>query len=99
MALPVLALAALIALAVGQVVVFIVYGVDKGLAKAGGGRVPELALCTATVLFGILGSAGAMMIFRHKTAKTSFKAKFAVAVVLRLILLGVIGYLMWSIYK
>ena len=93
---PVLVLAALIALAAGQIAAFIIYGVDKALAKAKVGRVPELVLCAATVLFGILGSAAAMMAFRHKTSKTSFKVKFAVAVVLRFILLGVVGYLMWS---
>lgn len=98
MALSVLVLAALIALAAGQIMAFIIYGVDKALAKAKGSRVPELALCAATVLFGILGSGAAMMVFRHKTAKTSFKAKFAVAVVLRLILLCVFGYLMWISY-
>ena len=96
MALPVLVLAAFIALAAGQIVVFIIYGVDKALAKAGGGRVPELVLCASTVLFGILGSLAAMLLFRHKTAKTSFKVKYAVAAVLRIILLGAVGYLMWA---
>ena len=89
-------MAALIALAAGQIIAFVIYGADKGLAKAKAGRVPELVLCAATVLFGILGSAAAMMVFRHKTAKASFKVKFAVAVVLRLILLGVLGYIFWA---
>jgi uncharacterized membrane protein YsdA (DUF1294 family) len=40
-----------------------------------------------TFIFGILGSIAAMIIFKHKTKKTSFQHNFAVIALLRIIVL------------
>lgn len=46
---------------------FVVYGVDKGLAKARGPRVPELILNLLAVIGGSAGGWLGMLIFRHKS--------------------------------
>lgn len=45
-----------------QILSFLIYGIDKLLAKWGLLRIPEKALLAATFIFGILGSVAAMMI-------------------------------------
>ena len=77
-----------IALAVSQIIPFIVYGIDKRLAIIGKSRISEFSLLTLTFLFGILGSFLAMIMFRHKTIKGSFKTKFTIISILRVIVLG-----------
>lgn len=77
-----------IALAVCQTIPFIVYGIDKRLAIKGKSRISELSLLILTFLFGIIGSFLAMIIFRHKTIKGSFRAKFAVVSIARVLVLG-----------
>jgi len=77
-----------IALVVCQIIPFIVYGIDKRLAIKGKSRISELSLLVLTFLFGIIGSFLAMIIFRHKTIKGSFRAKFAVVTIVRVLVLG-----------
>ena len=45
---------------------FILFGVDKALAKAGRSRVPEIVLHAFTVLGGFPGQLLGRLIFRHK---------------------------------
>jgi uncharacterized membrane protein YsdA (DUF1294 family) len=47
--------------------------------------------------FGILGSIAAMMIFKHKTSKTSFRHNFAVIALLRIIVLVSLGLILMNI--
>ena len=77
-----------IGLAISQTIPFIAYGIDKRLAIADKGRISELSLLVLTFLFGILGSFLAMILFRHKTIKGSFRNKFAVVSIVRLLILG-----------
>ena len=72
---------------VPQVLSFIFYTIDKLLAKTDGPRIPEMVLLCATFLFGGLGSQVAMVLFRHKTRKSSFKIKFYIVWFLRVLLL------------
>ncbi|PWB55293.1 MAG: DUF1294 domain-containing protein [Candidatus Methanoperedenaceae archaeon] len=74
-----------------QTLSFLIYGIDKLFAKWGIFRIPEKALLATTFIFGILGSIAAMMIFRHKTRKTSFRHNFAVIAFLRIIVLFSLG--------
>lgn len=78
----------LIGVSLPQMIPFIFYGIDKLLAKIGGPRIPESALLFTTFLFGGLGSFAAMRLFKHKTSKTSFKVKFYIVWVLRILLLA-----------
>ena len=74
-----------------QIFSFLIYGIDKLFAKLGFFRIPEKTLLAATFVFGILGSIAAMMIFKHKTRKTSFRHNFAVIAILRIIVLFSLG--------
>ena len=62
---------------------FGIFGWDKHRAKRPGkSRISENHLLTVSILGGCPGSLAGMLFFRHKTAKTSFKLKFAVAAVI-----------------
>lgn len=50
-----------------SVVSFVIYAIDKGLAKAKGPRVPELILNLLAVIGGSAGGWLGMLIFRHKS--------------------------------
>jgi len=78
----------IILIAVLQILPFLIYGLDKLFAQLGIFRIPEKVLLVTTFIFGILGSIAAMMIFKHKTRKTSFRHNFAVIAVLRIIVLA-----------
>ncbi len=79
-----------------NVVVFIVYGMDKAFAKTGSRRVSEKTLFTISALLGGIGAFLGMQVFRHKTKHTSFKI---IIPLLALLTLGVIvllgGDLSW----
>jgi uncharacterized membrane protein YsdA (DUF1294 family) len=80
-----------------QIVPFFIYGIDKLFAKLGISRIPEKVLLATTFIFGILGSIVAMMIFKHKTRKTSFRHNFAVIALLRVIVLVSLGLILTNI--
>ncbi len=61
------------AIIIWNVIVFIIYGVDKGLAQRGAWRISEKTLFTTAALLGGIGAFFGMQLFRHKTKHTSFK--------------------------
>ena len=71
----------LLVLAVNAIT-FLVFGFDKWCARRGRRRVPEARLLLFAFLSGWIGAWTAMSVFRHKTAKTSFRWKLAVVTVL-----------------
>ncbi len=50
-----------------SVATFILYFVDKSLAKVNAWRIPEKVLLFLSVLFGGVGGLAGMLLFRHKT--------------------------------
>jgi len=86
----------LILITVLQIVPFLIYGIDKLFAQLGIFRISEKALLATSFFFGILGSIAAMMIFRHKTRKTSFRHNFAVIALLRIIVLVSLGLILMT---
>ena len=54
-------------------------GIDKHLAKKGARRISEAQLIAPTLLGGIAGILLGMLAFHHKTKKTSFQIKLALA--------------------
>jgi uncharacterized membrane protein YsdA (DUF1294 family) len=54
-------------LAAWSVAAFAIYGLDKGLARANGPRVPELVLHLLAVVGGFAGGWLGMATFRHKS--------------------------------
>ena len=62
-------------------VTFLAFGYDKWRASRSGNRVPESSLAMLGALGGWLGGLIGMMVFRHKTAKWTFKFKYALALI------------------
>ena len=62
-------------------VTFLVFGFDKWRSGRAGQRVAELTLVLLGALGGWPGGLLGMMMFRHKTAKWTFKFKYAFALI------------------
>jgi len=65
-----------------NLLVFILYGVDKRRARKGQWRIPERTLLTGTWLLGGVGAWLAMRTFRHKTKHPVFQISAPVGAVL-----------------
>jgi uncharacterized membrane protein YsdA (DUF1294 family) len=65
---------------------FIIAGYDKYLALKHKYRIPENTLFTLAAIGGSIGLLLAMLIFRHKTSKASFIAKFSVIFLIQAVL-------------
>ncbi|MCA9948079.1 MAG: DUF1294 domain-containing protein [Anaerolineales bacterium] len=50
-----------------SVVTFVFYALDKGSAKAGTYRIPEMILHLMAIIGGFVGALLGMLVFRHKT--------------------------------
>ena len=87
----------LVLMMVLQIVPFLIYGIDKLLAKLGFSRISEKTLLSTTFFFGIIGSIAAMIIFKHKTGKNSFLHNFRVIALLRIIVLFSLGLILMNI--
>ena len=68
-------------LIVASTVTFLVFGFDKWRAGGSRSRVPEFTLVSLAALGGWPGGLLGMILFRHKTAKWTFKLKFALALI------------------
>ncbi len=60
---------------------FLAFGFDKWRAGRSGQRVSEFTLVVLGALGGWLGGVAGMLAFRHKTAKWTFKFKYALALI------------------
>ena len=67
--------------AVFSAVTFLAFGFDKWRARGSKRRVPESFLVMLGAFGGWPGGLAGMFMFRHKTAKWSFKLKYALALV------------------
>ena len=64
-----------------SVVAFVAFGLDKWRAGRSKRRVPETTLALLGAVGGWAGGLLAMILFRHKTAKLTFKFKYAAALI------------------
>lgn len=64
-----------------NLVTFCAFGLDKWRAGRSGQRVSELTLVWLAALGGWPGGLIGMNVFRHKTAKWTFKLKYALALI------------------
>jgi len=67
---------------------FIVYYIDKRRAVKRKRRISEKHLLTATFLFGGIGAALAMSLFRHKTQTLKFKISAPIGILITISALG-----------
>jgi uncharacterized membrane protein YsdA (DUF1294 family) len=59
-----------------NIIGFLLIGYDKKMAVANKYRISEKRLLLIVVFGGVIGSGLAMLLFRHKTSKTSYLLKF-----------------------
>ena len=74
-----------------NILVALVYGLDKLAAKQGGWRIRETALLTGAFLFGGFGAMAGMVMFHHKTSKMKFRILVPLAVVLNVVMIAAIN--------
>ena len=79
------------AILIWNLLVFMIYGIDKSRAKRGAWRIPEKYLLSFAFLCGGFGAWLAGVTFHHKTRKWYFKTVWFLGIVTTLVAL----YLIW----
>ena len=79
------------AILIWNLLVFMIYGIDKSKAKRGAWRIPEKYLLSFAFLCGGFGAWMAGVTFHHKTRKWYFKTVWFLGIVTTLVIL----YLIW----
>ncbi len=80
----------LIGLAVWNVIVCIIYGIDKKKALSGAWRIPERTLILLAFFLGGVGAFAGMKLFHHKTLHKKFTIGVPLCIVCNLIMLTVL---------
>ena len=80
-----------LALLIWNLLVFLIYGIDKSKARRGAWRVPEKILLTIALVCGGFGAWLAGIAFHHKTRKWYFKTVWFFGMVTTLVAL----YFIW----
>ena len=80
-----------VTLLIWNLLIFIIYGIDKSKARRRAWRVPEKILLTIALVCGGFGAWLAGMIFHHKTRKWYFKTVWFLGMVTTLVAL----YFIW----
>lgn len=70
-----------------NVLVFIFAGYDKSQARKNNRRIPEKTLFLMALTGGSPGLLTAMLLFKHKTSKTSFIIKFTLILAVQIALI------------
>jgi len=78
----------IIALAVWNIIVMLLFGIDKLKAKKGKWRVSENTLVLCAFCAGSLGALFGMILFSHKTQNMKFKLLMPIAFVLHIAIIG-----------
>ena len=78
-------------LLIWNLLIFVIYGIDKSKAKRGAWRIPEKYLLSFAFLCGGFGAWLAGITFHHKTRKWYFKTVWFLGIVTTLVTL----YLIW----
>ena len=82
-----------LALLIWNLLIFLIYGIDKSKAKRHLWRIPEKTLILSAVIGGSVGAILGMRFFHHKTRK----ARFAIGVpVILLVQIGVVCLVQWA---
>ncbi|MCL2565268.1 MAG: DUF1294 domain-containing protein [Defluviitaleaceae bacterium] len=74
----------IVVLVIWNILVFILYGIDKRRAVKGKWRISENMLLTCAFIAGGIGAFMGMMIFRHKTKNIKFKTFVPLALVINI---------------
>ena len=80
-----------LALLIWNLLIFLIYGIDKSKARRGAWRIPEKILLTIALVCGGFGACLAGIAFHHKTRKWYFKTVWFLGMVTTLVAL----YFIW----
>ena len=80
-----------LALLIWNLLIFLIYGIDKSKARRGAWRIPEKILLTMALVCGGFGAWLAGIAFHHKTRKWYFKTIWFLGMVTTLVAL----YFIW----
>ena len=69
-------------LAIWNIIVFFIYGLDKLKAKTGSWRISEKRLLLCAFFLGGFGAFAGMLVFRHKTKHLKFRVLVPLACIL-----------------
>lgn len=69
-------------LLVWNIVVMLIYGIDKMQAKRRGRRISERTLLLCSFLLGGCGAMFGMVLFNHKTSKMKFRILVPMAIII-----------------
>ena len=84
---------AIIVLIIWNVIVMLIYGIDKLKAKKGAWRIPEKTLIGLAFLMGATGALFGMKFFRHKTKHKLFTIAVPVCFILNVLMVAAVVYL------
>ena len=84
---------AIIVLLIWNVLVMLVYGLDKLKAKKGAWRIPEKTLILMAALMGGVGAYAGMKVFHHKTKHKLFTIGVPFCILLNVAIAAAIIYL------
>ena len=70
-----------------NIIVMLIYGIDKLKAKTKSCRISEATLISIAFLFGGFGALLGMKIFNHKTSKALFKISIPLALMFNVLLI------------
>lgn len=84
---------AIIVLIIWNVIVMLIYGIDKLKAKKGAWRIPEKTLIGLAFLMGATGALFGMKFFRHKTKHKLFTIGVPVCFILNVLMVAAVIYL------
>ncbi len=65
-----------------NILVLIIFGLDKLFAKLHSRRIPEKVLLSLTIAFGSAGAIAGMVLFHHKISKPAFRYPVAILFIL-----------------
>jgi len=71
-----------IILLIWNIIVMLIYGIDKLLAKMGRRRISEFTLLLCAYLSGGFGAMFGMVLFNHKTSKIKFRLIVPLAIII-----------------
>jgi uncharacterized membrane protein YsdA (DUF1294 family) len=77
-----------------SLVTFLTWGYDKGAARLDVARVPEKVLLGLSLAGGTLGAVAGMAVFRHKSAKTGFRARLVFVIIAQVAVV-----VLWYLWK
>ena len=87
-----------IVLLIWNVIVLLIYGLDKKRAVSGNRRISESTLLLCSFLMGGVGAMFGMVLFNHKTSKFKFRLCVPLATLIEAgIILGMIKWVLWQI--